>query len=156
PARGGGGAAHEPHRAPPPARAVLRRLGDPALRAGRLLRGRRDLRAGRLGVPGAAARRLPRGAVARDPPGPHRSARPAHDRAGDRCGGRRRAEAARGRACAEAALTAPVLTLLGKPDCGLCREMRATVERVLPAFGASLVERDVRDDPETERRYLLE
>ncbi len=34
--------------------------------------------------------------------------------------------------------------------------MRAVVERVLPAFGGSLVERDVRDDPETERRYLLE
>jgi len=46
--------------------------------------------------------------------------------------------------------------LLGKPDCGLCREMRAVVERVLPAFGALLAERDVRDDPALEARYLLE
>lgn len=50
----------------------------------------------------------------------------------------------------------PVLTLLGKPDCHLCHEMRAVVLRVLPEFGASLVEKDVRDDPETKRRYLLE
>lgn len=34
--------------------------------------------------------------------------------------------------------------------------MRAVVERVLPAFEAALVERDVREDPETKRRYQLE
>lgn len=34
--------------------------------------------------------------------------------------------------------------------------MRAVVGRVLPAFGASLVERDVRADPETKSHYLLE
>lgn len=34
--------------------------------------------------------------------------------------------------------------------------MREVVETVLPEFGASLIERDVRDDPETERRYRLE
>jgi len=34
--------------------------------------------------------------------------------------------------------------------------MREVVEAVLPEFGASLIEKDVRDDPETERRYRLE
>jgi hypothetical protein len=49
-----------------------------------------------------------------------------------------------------------VLTLLGKPDCGLCREMRELALRVLPDFDGTLVERDVRSDPESEARYLLE
>jgi len=48
------------------------------------------------------------------------------------------------------------LTLVGKPDCHLCHAMRAVVEAVLPEFGASLVEKDVRDDPETDRLYRLE
>ena len=48
------------------------------------------------------------------------------------------------------------LTLLGKPDCHLCHAMRAVADGVLPEFGASLVERDVRDDPETDRLYALE
>jgi hypothetical protein len=34
--------------------------------------------------------------------------------------------------------------------------MRVTVEPVLAAAGLVLVEPDVRDDPEMERRYLLE
>lgn len=34
--------------------------------------------------------------------------------------------------------------------------MRAVVERVLPALGACLVEKDVRDDPALAARYLLE
>jgi len=34
--------------------------------------------------------------------------------------------------------------------------MREVVEAVLPEFGASLLEKDVRDDPKTERRYRLE
>ena len=46
--------------------------------------------------------------------------------------------------------------LLGKPDCGLCREMRAILDRVLPGFDAELLEQDVRDDPALERRYLWE
>jgi glutaredoxin len=50
----------------------------------------------------------------------------------------------------------PELTLLGKPDCHLCHAMRAVVDAVLPEFGASLVEKDVRDDPETDRLYRLE
>ena len=50
------------------------------------------------------------------------------------------------------------LTLVGKPDCHLCHEMRAVVERVLAERprALTLVERDVRDDPEWARRYLVE
>jgi Glutaredoxin-like domain (DUF836) len=47
------------------------------------------------------------------------------------------------------------LTLLGKPDCHLCHEMRAVVERVLSGTDAVLVEEDVRRDPAW-RRYLPE
>ena len=50
----------------------------------------------------------------------------------------------------------PVLTLLGKPDCHLCHEMAAVVRRVLGEIGGRLVERDVREDPELEKRYRLE
>jgi hypothetical protein len=49
---------------------------------------------------------------------------------------------------------AAVLTLLGKPDCGLCHEMRRVVEAVVGAH--RLAESDVRDDPELERRYVFE
>jgi hypothetical protein len=49
----------------------------------------------------------------------------------------------------------PTLTLLGKPDCHLCHEMRAVAERVL-VEPARLVERDVRGDPELLKRYRLE
>jgi hypothetical protein len=34
--------------------------------------------------------------------------------------------------------------------------MAATVRRVLPAFGARLVEKDVREDPGLEKRYLFD
>jgi glutaredoxin len=47
-----------------------------------------------------------------------------------------------------------VLTLLGKPDCHLCHEMRAVIERALPE--AELVDKDVREDPELRRRYATE
>ena len=50
----------------------------------------------------------------------------------------------------------PVLVLLSKPGCHLCHELRAVIERVLPAFDAGLEERDVRADPETARLYALE
>ena len=53
-------------------------------------------------------------------------------------------------------MTGAWLTLLGKPDCHLCHAMREVALTVLPEFGASLVEKDVRDDPETERLYLLD
>jgi hypothetical protein len=50
----------------------------------------------------------------------------------------------------------PVLTLLGKPDCHLCHEMHAIVQRVLRDVEADLLERDIRDDPELERRYRFD
>ena len=53
-------------------------------------------------------------------------------------------------------MTGARLTLLGKPDCHLCHAMRDVALSVLPEFGASLVEKDVRDDPETARLYLLD
>lgn len=46
------------------------------------------------------------------------------------------------------------LTLVGKPDCHLCHEMRAVVARIVDA--ADVIERDVRDDPVLERRYVFE
>lgn len=49
-----------------------------------------------------------------------------------------------------------MLTLLGKPGCHLCHEMRQVVERVLPDYAASLLERDVRAEPEWRRRYEWE
>jgi hypothetical protein len=47
-----------------------------------------------------------------------------------------------------------VLTLLGKPDCHLCHEMRAVIDRALAATPVRVVEKDVREDPELRRRYL--
>jgi hypothetical protein len=46
-------------------------------------------------------------------------------------------------------------TLLSKPDCPLCHEMKEVVVRVLkdPRL---LVEVDIRSDPALEKRYLLE
>ena len=48
------------------------------------------------------------------------------------------------------------LVLLGKPGCPLCDEMREEIEPVLLGLGLELIERDVRDDPELEKRYVLE
>ena len=48
------------------------------------------------------------------------------------------------------------LVLVGKPGCHLCDDMREIVLPVLQAAGLKLVERDVRDDPGLEKRYLLE
>ena len=48
------------------------------------------------------------------------------------------------------------LVLLGKPGCHLCGEMREIVLPVLDVAGLRLVDLDVRDDPELEKRYLLE
>ena len=46
--------------------------------------------------------------------------------------------------------------LVGKPGCHLCDDMREIVLPVALATGLGLVDRDVRDDPELEKRYLLE
>lgn len=49
------------------------------------------------------------------------------------------------------------LTLVGKPDCHLCHEMRDVVWRVLGEAAATiLVEKNVADDPVLERRYVFE
>jgi hypothetical protein len=48
-----------------------------------------------------------------------------------------------------------VLTLVSKPGCGLCVEMRAVLLKVRPA-GVRLEEVDVRDHPDLERRYVFE
>ena len=47
------------------------------------------------------------------------------------------------------------LTLLGKPGCHLCHEMRTVVEGVVAGLDAALVEEDVRSDPGW-RHYRLE
>ena len=39
------------------------------------------------------------------------------------------------------------LTLLSKPGCHLCHQMREVVEKVVAASGVTLVEADVRSDP---------
>lgn len=46
--------------------------------------------------------------------------------------------------------------LLGKPDCHLCHEMQGLVEETATVFGARLEVRDVRDEPQLERRYVFE
>ncbi len=48
------------------------------------------------------------------------------------------------------------LVLLSKPGCHLCEEMRAVVDRVIAGRPLVLVEKDVREDPRLERRYLFE
>jgi hypothetical protein len=45
---------------------------------------------------------------------------------------------------------------MGKPDCHLCQRMREVVTGLLPRYRARLEERDIRDDPELEKRYLVE
>jgi Glutaredoxin-like domain (DUF836) len=48
------------------------------------------------------------------------------------------------------------LLLVGKPDCHLCHELREVAQAVASSLGLDLEERDLADDPELERRYLLE
>lgn len=49
-----------------------------------------------------------------------------------------------------------VLTVLGKPDCHLCHVMAGAVRRAVAGLRATVVERDVRDDPDTYARYRYE
>jgi hypothetical protein len=49
-----------------------------------------------------------------------------------------------------------VLTLVGKPGCHLCEEMRAVVERVLRGTDHALLELNVEDRPDLEARYVFE
>jgi len=49
-----------------------------------------------------------------------------------------------------------VLTLLSKPDCALCHEMRDAIEPVLREYGATLVVRDIGEDQKALARYRFE
>lgn len=53
-------------------------------------------------------------------------------------------------------MTADVLTLLGKPGCHLCEEMRAVAEPVAREVGLLFDERDVRSDTELDALYGLD
>lgn len=48
------------------------------------------------------------------------------------------------------------LTLLSRPDCHLCHEMRALVERLIRGTSFELVERNIEEDEALLRRYGLE
>ena len=48
-----------------------------------------------------------------------------------------------------------MLTLVSKPGCGLCVEMRSVLLKVRPA-GVRIEEIDVRDHADLERRYVFE
>ena len=52
--------------------------------------------------------------------------------------------------------SARTFTLLSKPGCHLCHVMMGVVAPVAAARGLTVVEKDVRDDPETARLYALE
>jgi hypothetical protein len=43
-----------------------------------------------------------------------------------------------------------------RPGCGLCREMKAVLERLRGELPHELVERNIADDPELLRRYATE
>jgi hypothetical protein len=49
--------------------------------------------------------------------------------------------------------TPAVLTLLGKPDCHLCHVMADVARRATVGLQATVVERDVREDPSLHERY---
>ena len=49
-----------------------------------------------------------------------------------------------------------VLTLVGKPGCHLCEEMRAVVERVFRGHALELLELNVLEHPDLEARYFFE
>ena len=48
---------------------------------------------------------------------------------------------------------AAVLTVLGKPDCHLCHVLADVARRATVGLAATVVERDVREDPELHERY---
>jgi glutaredoxin len=47
-----------------------------------------------------------------------------------------------------------LITLFGKPDCPLCDEARAVLERVRADHPFELAERDIADDDELHRAYF--
>ena len=46
-----------------------------------------------------------------------------------------------------------VLTLLGKPDCHLCHVLAEVARRAAAGLSATIVEKDVREDPALYARY---
>lgn len=48
------------------------------------------------------------------------------------------------------------LVLLTKPGCKLCQEMKAAIAPVLEELGLTLLERDVRVDPDERARWELD
>ncbi len=46
-----------------------------------------------------------------------------------------------------------VVTLIGKPDCHLCDDARAVVQRVAADLGVQVEERSILDDPDLYERY---
>lgn len=50
---------------------------------------------------------------------------------------------------------AAVLTLVGRPDCHLCHEMRRTLERVVQRRPLRIAEKNVDEDEELLRLYQL-
>ena len=50
-------------------------------------------------------------------------------------------------------MSAPRVTLYGKPGCHLCDEARAVVARVCAELGEEYVEVDITGDPELARRF---
>lgn len=47
----------------------------------------------------------------------------------------------------------PRITLIGKPDCHLCEDARAVIERVCADTGDSFVERNILEEPELMASY---
>lgn len=47
------------------------------------------------------------------------------------------------------------LTLLGRPGCHLCHDMRALVERLIRGTNVALVERNIEEDETLLQRYAL-
>jgi glutaredoxin len=48
----------------------------------------------------------------------------------------------------------PEVILYGKPDCHLCDDARAVLERMRAELGFALVERDITEDDALHRAYL--
>ena len=48
-----------------------------------------------------------------------------------------------------------VVTLYGRPGCHLCDDAREAIERVRAGFAFELVERDITQDDELHRAYLV-
>ncbi|MHA6762326.1 glutaredoxin family protein [Streptacidiphilus sp. PAMC 29251] len=46
-----------------------------------------------------------------------------------------------------------LITLIGKPDCHLCEDARAVVDRLAAELGFSVEELSINDDPELYRKY---